>query len=127
MIGLGALREQGQRDLEARRRKLQRRADPPDVEHVWLSTSQVAELLGVSDRIREDDRDLTPPGWSGAADSSTTSVQYGEADPGCPPPPKRTKRVRSSHVVNASRGPNVEVAECTRHRTIGFVIETTHT
>lgn len=39
-----------------------------------------------ANRVREDDRDLAPPGWSGAADSSTAPVQYGEADPGCPPP-----------------------------------------
>lgn len=48
VIGLRGLRERRARDRVARRRKPQRRADPPDLEHVWLSTAQVAELLGIS-------------------------------------------------------------------------------
>ena len=49
VIGLRGLREQRERDRKARRRRPRvGRMEPPDDGQVWLSTAQVAELLGVS-------------------------------------------------------------------------------
>ena len=45
-IGLRGLREQCERDPVARRRQHRGWADPPDDEHMWLTTAQVVEVLG---------------------------------------------------------------------------------
>lgn len=48
VIGLRGLREQRERDRQARRRPRMGRMDPPDEVHLWLTTAQVAELVGIS-------------------------------------------------------------------------------